>query len=186
MVSGGGDGTVKVWRVDNTDELATFHELDGFEGHADLATALSFSPDGALLASGSEDYTVRIWQVDTRRVVRSLTGHLDTVRSVAWSPKSELLASGSDDGTVRVWQVDSGREVRPLWGHQDEVQSVAFSPALSLTTLLLNSWPSSAKTIRQRCEQVERPVCQRCKPFKAFNSGFSGLMMGISRSLFNS
>jgi WD40 repeat protein len=75
------------------------------EGHTGLVLSVAFSPDGQLLASGSWDDTVILWDVRTGERVRTLEGHTDDVNSVAFSPDGRLLASGSGDGTVILWGV---------------------------------------------------------------------------------
>jgi parallel beta-helix repeat protein len=97
-------------------------------GHTDWVRSVAFSPDGRLLASGSADYTIKLWEVASGREVRTLTGHTWTVTSVAFSPDGRLLASGSRDKTIKLWDVASGSLVRTLSGPTDDVNSVAFSP----------------------------------------------------------
>ena len=100
-------------------------------GHTREVTSLAFKPNSYLLASGSSDDTIRIWDVGDNtnlRHVRTLRGHTESVFSVAWSPDGRVLASGSKDGTVRLWNPNNGINFAVLRGHTDEVTSVAWSP----------------------------------------------------------
>ena len=89
---------------------------------------MAFSPDGSLLASGSLDSTVRLWNISSGTERRVLKGHSQSVRSVAFSRDGTTLASGSNDATVYLWDVSSGTERDVLKGHSQSVLSVAFSP----------------------------------------------------------
>ena len=91
---------------------------------------VAISPDGRLLASATDDGTVWLWDVTTRRRLgRPLTGHSGLVNDVDFSPDGTLLASAGDDRTVRLWDVRTRRPSgRPLQGHAELVQTVDFSP----------------------------------------------------------
>ena len=101
------------------------------QGHAESVSVLMFNPETHLLASGSFDNTIKIW--DTRaprdlRLTHTLAGHTDDVLSVAWSPDGEMLASGGVDNTVRLWNPNNRFNAAVMREHQESVSSVAWSP----------------------------------------------------------
>ena len=71
-------------------------------------TSVAFSPDGVLLAVGSEDASVRLWEVATGHLRQTLHGYEGEVGAIAFSPDGALLASGSRDGTIRLWDTKTG------------------------------------------------------------------------------
>jgi WD40 repeat protein len=100
-----------------------------FEDKHSSVTSVSFSPDGKTLASGSYDKTVKLWNVESDKELKTLSGYSYSVRSVSFSPDSKTLAaSGSYDKTVKLWDVESGKELKTLSGHFSDVWSVNFSP----------------------------------------------------------
>ena len=88
---------------------------------------LAFSPDARLLASGSKDNTVRLWDVERAFELRKLTGHTAWVKAVAFSADGRWLVSGSVDGVVKLWEVATGRELKSLSGG-GSINALAFSP----------------------------------------------------------
>jgi len=103
-------------------------ERNRLEGHSSEVTSVVFSPDGKTLASGSDDKTVKLWDVTTGTEIRTLKGYNSSVNSVVFSPNGKTLASGSDDNSVKLWDVTTGTEINTLTGHSDGVTSVVFSP----------------------------------------------------------
>ena len=95
-------------------------------GHTERVNSVSFSPDGKALASGSDDGTVKLWNVAERETIGTLEGHADSVRTVAFSPDGRTLASGSWDGTVKLWDVAKNSTIATL--RHDQVTSVLYSP----------------------------------------------------------
>ncbi|MEZ6049889.1 MAG: protein kinase [Planctomycetaceae bacterium] len=97
-------------------------------GHTENVYSVSFSPDSRMLASASADYTVRLWEPSTGKLLRVLRGHSNDVNGVAFSPTNDLLATTSDDQTVRLWDPNTGVEIVELQGHQDMTTGLAFTP----------------------------------------------------------
>ncbi len=97
-------------------------------GHTREVQCLAFSPDGRLLASGSHDQTIRLWETATGRDVGCCVGHRGYIWSVAFSADGRRLASASWDGTVRTWEAATGRETGRFADHAGPVYGVAFSP----------------------------------------------------------
>ncbi len=112
------------------------------KSHTGWVNSVAFSPDGLLLASGSADKTIKLWEVATGSLVRTLYGHSYTVYSVAFSPDGRLLASAPWQ-EIKLWEVATGSLVRTRTGHTSNVNSVAFSPDGRL--LASASWDKTIK-----------------------------------------
>jgi uncharacterized delta-60 repeat protein len=96
--------------------------------HSSYVNSVAFSLDGKILASGSADASIILWDVASHNQVATLKGHSSYVRSVTFSPDGKILASGSFDGSIILWDVASHNQLAVLKGHSSSVNSVAFSP----------------------------------------------------------
>jgi len=96
-------------------------------GHTNTVKALAFSQDGMLLASGSHDETVKLWDVQTGGVIKTFYGHTNYVHSVSISADCTLVASGSGDWTIHLWDIQI-EECHCIIEQQGWVYRVHFSP----------------------------------------------------------
>lgn len=94
-------------------------------GHTDAITALAFSPDGTLVASGSRDKTVRVWSLETGAVIATIPEAKQHPASVAFSPDGKQLLIGDAELEVRLVEVATGKVIRS-WLHPDQLARVAF------------------------------------------------------------
>ncbi len=104
------------------------HTFTGPIGTASSINSLAFSPDGKILASGDDHKTIRLWDVDTKRVLGTLEGHTQAVKSIAFSPNGQILATASDDQRIKLWDINTFSEILTLVGHTHAVKSLSFSP----------------------------------------------------------
>ncbi|KAF5366328.1 hypothetical protein D9757_012932 [Collybiopsis confluens] len=121
--------------------------------------SVAVSPNGDQVVSGSNDNTVRIWNVQTgQQIGDPLHGHTDWVTSVAFSPDGQQVVSGSYDETVRIWNVQTGQQIRdPLHGHTSRVISVAFSP--DCQQVVSGSWDHTVRIWNvQTGQQIGDPL----------------------------
>ncbi len=121
---------------------ATGKEIRSMANHSNDIISIAFSPDGKLLATGSRDKTLKLWNLRTGRLIRAFQGkglpegmaHEGWVGGLAFSPDGKFLASGdvSLRSTIKLWDTKSGSEISKMLlsdeNRWDQIQGLAFSP----------------------------------------------------------
>ena len=97
-------------------------------GHSGEVYALAVTPDGRQVVSGSQDKTLKVWDLEIGSELRTLSGHSGAVWAVAVTPDGRQVVSGSGDKTLKVWDLETGSELHTLSGHSDWVNAVAVTP----------------------------------------------------------
>ncbi len=125
--------TKALYYNDDSDNTRPLYRYCSLEGHAPVDAvytairSVAFSPDGLLLATASDDKTAKIWDLNTKRELLTLSGHESFVRAVAFSPDSKRVATGAADNTAKIWDAQSGKELLSLTGHTAAISSLVFS-----------------------------------------------------------
>ena len=142
VVTAGYDRRVLAWSPDDVKPFDYKKLAEGssvalanfrtFEGHTDAVRSVSFSPDGSLLLSSSQDNTVRVWDFATVQALKTFRGHGGRVQAAAFLSDGKRILSASHDHTVFEWSIAGYEEIRTLKGrvldgHADAVLAAAYS-----------------------------------------------------------
>ena len=138
-------GAVHIWSVSSGQELLSIG------AHLSNGNAVSFSPEGTMLATSGADGAA-IWRIPSGERVATFTGHAGNIHDVAFSPDGKVLATANHDATASIWNTATGRELLTLFGHADSLTSVAFSP--DGTRLATSSLDGTARVLALRVEDL--------------------------------
>ncbi|MBR8837671.1 MAG: serine/threonine protein kinase [Stigonema ocellatum SAG 48.90 = DSM 106950] len=140
---------------------AIFNPIATLTGHSGEVNSLAISSiptilSREILVSGSDDKTIKIWDIQGRKEILTLKGHKGKVYTLAISPDAQTLVSGSNDNTIKVWNLNTGKEIRTLKGHKDIVNSVAISA--DGQTLVSGSYDNTIKVWNLKTGQEIRTL----------------------------
>ncbi|KAG2038666.1 WD40-repeat-containing domain protein [Suillus americanus] len=120
------DGSLRLWDLEGSAQIGEDWRDEG-DKEAGLRK-MALSPNSKTLASGSDDGKVKLWNVETGKVIAKWTGHTERVLSVCWSVDGNRVGSGSWDGTARVWNVKNGETILEIKTGHKHVWTMIYSP----------------------------------------------------------
>jgi len=123
MASGGGDDIAVIWNLEDP-----ANPLNILEAHKDTVDNIQFNFDGKLLATGSMDSTVIIWEAETGKKKFVLDGPGAEVTFIDFHQKGNAIVAGSADSTLWIWNANNGSFVGALTGHEKAVTTGSFTP----------------------------------------------------------
>jgi len=150
-------GEASLWRVADQTQVWNKPEV-----HSDTVCAMSFSPDGKMIATASSDKFMRVLLAENGNVVKSFEGHTGHVLSVGWNADGKQLATASADHAAKLWNFESGEQERTLEGHSKEITCIRYVPNKGL--LVTTCGDRVARLIKADNGQVLR-VLQGAKEY---------------------
>ncbi len=109
-------------------ESKVWQSIHTLTAHSGQIRAVAISPDSRIVASGSADKTINLWDLANGNLIHALSDHTNWVRGVAFSPDGKTLVSCSADKTIKLWHVSSGKLIQTLTGHANGVSAITISP----------------------------------------------------------
>ena len=132
LFSGSLDKSIRRWDLDSITNAHSKRSTKEFFGHTDWVRSLCCTKDESRLISGSNDMTVRIWDIQTGETIQKLTVPNSRIRCVCLSDDNKQIICGGVDKTIRTWDLETGCPIRVLRGHTDWVTSVCGIPGTNI------------------------------------------------------
>jgi transcription initiation factor TFIID subunit 5 len=147
--------TASLYSIDHSTPLRIFC------GHSSDVTKCTWHPNAAYLVTGSDDRSVRMWDVRAGPCARELLDCISPITSLAVAAGGHYIAAGCENGVVIVWDVLSGRRIAVLEGHRKDVHALSFSPDDRLLCsggldCSVRIWDTSF-TGKRHCEMISQP-----------------------------
>lgn len=168
FATGSRDKTARLW---STDRISALRIYAGHLSDVDVSSSIcpyisllkacaqcvKFHPNSVYLATGSSDWTCRLWDVQKGTPVRVYIGHQGAITSVAMSPDGRYLASAGEDLAINLWDLGSGRRVKKMTGHTASIYSLSFSNESSLLVSGGADWTVRCWDVKSSGGPVTRP-----------------------------
>jgi U3 small nucleolar RNA-associated protein 13 len=174
LVSGSQDRTAKIYEImynEGSKHSAARGELKCIgtcKGHKRGVWTVKFSPTDRLVATGSGDKTVKLWNLDDFSCIKTFEGHTNSVLRVDFLPTGLQLATSASDGLVKIWNIQDEQCVTTLDNHEDKASLLAVS-----ATLFLGVTWFSGLGVSHRCRQPYDYFC-RCRFYDHILERFNG------------
>ena len=154
IISGGSDATIKIWPADGGDGVldqaalvgqegvgidnttvvlpSPSQEKDWLIGSTDAVEAVAFSPDGSLVANGSNDQQIRVFDVETKKLTHTIGDLKQTIGAIAFSPDGKMLAAGggginsNQNGVILLWDLIANKKRAIFTGHSGPINDLIF------------------------------------------------------------
>jgi WD40 repeat protein len=139
-------------------------------GHRDVVVSIALSSDGTRVLTGSNDGSIRLWDLASGKMIRAMKGHRGQAWAVALSPDGELALGGGQDGGLALYKVATGEQVRSFDHHPQAVRAAVFTPdgkrALSACyDNVLRLWDvKTGKKLRSFSGHSDSVMCVACSP----------------------
>lgn len=160
IITGGKDGTARIWDAENGQELMILSGHEGMLNHA------AWNPSGTQIVTASNDATARIWDGETGQELFTLSGHIDPISHAVWNSTGTTIITSSLDFTTRLWDTVTGQEIAVVSGYIDAVRHAAWNPKGD--RFVTTSWGDPVRTfftplagtLEEACSHAVRNLTQ--------------------------